>query len=807
MHLELAQLQHYVVTPEKQLGSEHIVLPPDREPEALPWQRPIDLRLRAALRLGVLLCFLLAGVLLILIRAAGVTSEAQAQARMEARTLAASAALPLARYHTNAAQNILDALGEKQDVVGAALYDSKGKRFADYAVSHSALLQLPRPGADVLYVSEFWSRTFPGALVIWEPVKTKWESVGWLVIEVDLRSRWRAFFSELSWMGAALLAMLLLCAGVVSRLQQRMAEPLYRLARTSKVIVEDRDYTLRAWKDARDEIGSVADCFNHLLDEIQRRAKALVDARSELALAIHMREEALAKVNQTDNETQRQRKQFLANMCHEIRTPMNRVVATGKQLAATALSERQQDLLSAMRGSSELVITLADDVLDYTRIESGKLALQDSEFDPSEIGEAVVRMYKERAQAKQIALSAHCAHPLPALVRGDCSRLRQVIGSLVGNAIKFSQGGELRIHLSTGKREADRIELSVHVHDSGFGIAGEARTRIYQSFLHGQNNPTAPSGSAGLGLSIAQHLVRRMGGELRLDEHSGVSSGFHFGAWVQEIRGARDLTPAKVSAEPVSQAPKAQRLALIFDEGGSQRKSLRQVLQKLGFEVETAGDPGELRERCAHHRFDVLFASAKCLQALGNALASVLFSQPAPVVAMFQRGHDDTHTLKVSDRLAYPFRRKEVEEVLARQLSVAPSRASEAREKQVAPVTKAVPNDPWMAQVVEVYLDSTPDLIEQLISALRRGDTQQACEAARTLGACSAKVGATHFATLCQRIESGTHAGNLPAAPQLFEELGHAYAEAKAALEKGIILAGVPETGFSAKRGTLAAHA
>ncbi len=668
--LEPIQLpnEQYVVDPGSHAEEADPLELPPAPPAELPWRRPLDVRLRAVVRAGGILTFLMAALLAGLVRAYLSVGEAQSQMRTEARAMAASVAGTLSTGDWGSAFGVLSALAEKRHISGAALYDLKGKRFADYAVSNAVLRALPQPNAPHLGEPSFGVRAFPGSLVLWETVRNKGDAVGWLVLEADLGSYWRSFGAEMAWTSAAMFVAILLGAALVNRIQQRMTDPLFRLARTAKVIIEDGDYTLRAWKDAHDEAGGIAGAFNRLLEEIQQRDAALAAARSEAEEAHRMALDARNIAGPGDGESLRLRTQLLANMCHEIRTPMTRAISAAKQLALTQLDARQREFLAKTRDAAEYVLSFTNDMLDYIRIESGKLELQQTVFDPGEAARCVVHLYQERAQSRQIKLSAQLLESLPAQVKGDSARLRQVIGSLVGNAIKFSQGGEIALELSAGQRTGNRVQLLVKIKDSGIGIAEEARIRIYQTFTQADEKLGAPTGSASLGLSIARQLVRRMGGELLLDGTAEHSTGFRFTVDVEEAEGAR---PRDVAAPPApAEKPR---------EAESARKSL--------------GQP---------------------------------FSVPSTTPGQWE-------------------------------------------------------------QLIEVYLDSAQEFVEQLTRAIDREDVEHACAAARTLGGCSAKIGVPDLAALCRKVEETVQGGDFPGARSHLREIAMTYEQARLSLRRAVI--------------------
>jgi len=181
----------------------------------------------------------------------------------------------------------LDGLAVRPDLAALNVLDAEGRSVAALGrPSRSADFDSDAPGNAF---SAALAERFPSALRVRVPVRNASEVLGTVILDADLGARWRALYVELTWIVAVLMAALLLCAGIVNSVQQRICDPLHSLARNCKVIIEDRDYTLRAWKTARDDFGTIVDCVNHLLDEIQQRGRALIEARGEVAQALAKR--------------------------------------------------------------------------------------------------------------------------------------------------------------------------------------------------------------------------------------------------------------------------------------------------------------------------------------------------------------------------------------------------------------------------------------------------------------------------------------------------------------------------------------
>jgi signal transduction histidine kinase len=224
----------------------------------------------------------------------------------------------------------------------------------------------------------------------------------------------------------------------------------------------------------------------------------------------------------------RAKSQFVANMSHEVRTPMNGVLGMTEVLLTTNLDPTQLRCAQAVRKSALTLLRLLNDTLDFSKIEAGKIELENVLFDPrTEVGE-IVESLRGPAQSKELALRCEFDAVLPAQVRGDPVRLRQVLTNLIGNAIKFTAHGEINIHVHVLSADERRCELGFAVSDSGIGIAPEVQQRLFEPFTQADESTTRHYGGTGLGLAISRQLVELMGGAIALTSKPGEGSTFTF---------------------------------------------------------------------------------------------------------------------------------------------------------------------------------------------------------------------------------------------------------------------------------------
>ncbi|MDQ8204602.1 response regulator [Pelagicoccus sp. SDUM812003] len=538
------------------------------------------------------------------------------------------------------AKEYVDSLKAEADLEAVVLYDEQGNVFSSYSRTQgSAPSEYPDfdgekwMGKRLHFASDIHSEDG--------------QFLGKLLIEMGTDSYTR-FVNRSIWM-----ALLLLSAGVgitlllAARLIKLITEPIQELVEVTSDVTNEDTLERRARKRYNDEIGKLVDSFNLMLEKISKRDASLRDMNAELERKVEKRTVDLKKRNEELEAAMEAAKaasvaksEFLATTSHELRTPLNPIIGYVEKLQRESKDDLSQKELGLIRQSAEQLLRLIDEILDFSRIERGKLKLSEDRVSYQEVCQNVVFLLEPQAAAKDVELTYMDSSEdgfEDVLLLLDEGRLRQVMLNLVNNAVKFTDKGFVRVRTRLTSR-SDGYILRLTVEDTGIGISAENQKMLFKPFSQIDGSWTREYGGMGLGLAISQKIVNAMNGTIECESKEGMGSRFHVLIPVQPVLSPFEDVKSDGSEEALEAQNNAADILLVEDELVN-RELMSALLNDLGHRVDVASNGLEALEMIEKESYDFILLDISMPKLDGfetskRIRASNTPNKDVPIVAM-----------------------------------------------------------------------------------------------------------------------------------------------------------------------------
>ncbi|WP_045222766.1 hybrid sensor histidine kinase/response regulator [Desulfonatronum thioautotrophicum] len=689
---------------------------------------------------------------------------------------------------SRAASTTLSALQAKSEISGAWLMDAHGHSLASYTRNNQ---DRRNPSANLS--QKIVETLLPSTILLDEPVMLDNALIGSVILEVTITPVWMQILKNLAASGLLALAGMSMAAILGMRLGASIVRSIMDLLQVTGLVTRKKDYSVRVPQAGQDEIGALVNNFNMMLSELYFRDEQLRRHQEELEEQVRNRTAELHQAMREAEAGTQAKSLFLANMSHEIRTPLNAIIGMAEVSLETPKDELRRDALETILHETLALLEIINEILDFSKIEADQIQLEQREFSIQNVLRHIDTSIAIQANRKGVVYASEMDPDVPNRIYGDPLRLRQILFNLIGNALKFTKKGEIRVQVELIGKNDQLATIRFSVTDTGIGIANDRLGIIFDSFSQADSSTTRKYGGTGLGLSISKRLVELMGGEIGVTSHVGSGSTFWFVVPFATVAETAPSTVEEITAfpdlptGPALLTPHNIKILLVEDYPTNQQVALRH-LRGAGFFVDVAENGLQAVEAVSREDYNLIlmdiqmpemdgYAATQEIRKLEEKNKDSTRNTRIPIIAMTAHAltgyKDKCLAAGMDDYLTKPMRRHELLAMVQKWTGVAigssPRAVREGVEQESvtqAPLDYALALEEFeqdasfLQEMIQIFIANAQRQMKSIEKSLQSGDIEAVVDEAHAMKGGAANLTAVKIAALAQDLEQFAHAGS-----------------------------------------------